>query len=44
MSTTKNDLILLYWHFNEIIKEPGTIFQSPAFSQKYVGNGFHTGQ
>ena len=44
MSTTKNDLILLYWHFNEIIKEPGTSFQSPAFSQKYVGNGFHTGQ
>ena len=44
MSTTKNDLILLYWHFNKIIKEPGTSFQSPAFSQKYVGNGFHTGQ
>ena len=44
MSAIKNGQILLYCHFNKIIKEPGTSFQSPAFSQKYVGNGFHTGQ
>ena len=36
MSTIKNDQILLYCHFNKIIKEPGTSFQAPAFSQKHV--------
>ena len=35
MSTIKNGL-------NEIIKELGTSFQSPAFSQKHVRNVFHT--
>ena len=38
MSTIKNGQILLYCHFNKIIKEPGTSFQSPAFSQKHVRN------
>ena len=38
MSTIKNGQILLYSYFNKIIKEPGTSFQSPAFSQKYVRN------
>ena len=38
----KNDQILLYGHFNEIIKEPETSFQSPAFSQKHVRNVCHT--
>ena len=42
MSTIKNDQILLYCHFNKIIKEPGTSFQSPAFSQKDVRNVCHT--
>ena len=30
--------ILLYSHFNKIIREPGTSFQSPACSQKHVRN------
>ena len=38
MSTIKNDQILLYYHFNKILKEPGTSFQFPAFSQKHVRN------
>ena len=38
MSTIKNNQILLYCNFNEIIKEPGTSFQSPAFSEKHVRN------
>ena len=42
MSTIKNGQILLYYHFNKIIKEPGTSFQSPSFSQKHVRNVFHT--
>ena len=42
MSTIKNGLFLLYCHFNKIVKEPGTSFQSPAFSQKHVRNVFHT--
>ena len=42
MSTIKNDQILLYCHFNKIIKEPGTSFQIPAFSQKHVRNVCHT--
>ena len=29
---------MLYWHFNKIIKGPGTSFQSPALSQKNVRN------
>ena len=42
MSTIKNGQILLYSHFNKIIKEPGASFQSPAFSQKHVRNVCHT--
>ena len=42
MSTIKDDQILLYCHFNKIIKEPGTSFQSPTFSQKHARNVFHT--
>ena len=38
MSTIKNNQILLYCYFNKIIKEPGTSFQSPEFSQKHVRN------
>ena len=42
MSTIANDQILLYGHFNKIIKEPGTNFQPPTFSQKHVRNVCHT--
>ena len=42
MSTIKNGQILLQCHINEIVKEPGTSSQSPAFSQKHVGNVCHT--
>ena len=42
MSTNKNGQILLYCHFNKIIKGPGTSFQSRALSQKYVRNVCHT--
>ena len=42
MSTIKSDQILLYCHFNEIIKGPGTSFQSPAVSQKHVRKACHT--
>ena len=42
MSTIKNGQILLYFHFNEIIKRPGTSFQSPALNQKHARNVFHT--
>ena len=38
MSTIKNGQILLYSHFNKIIKEIGTSFQSPALNQKHVRN------
>ena len=31
----KNGQILLYFHFNKIIKEPGTSFQSPATCPNY---------
>ena len=31
----------LYCHFNKIIKRPGTSFQSPALSKKYVRNDCH---
>ena len=34
MSTIKNDQILLYCHFNKIIKGPGTSFHSPKTCQK----------
>ena len=40
MSTIKNDQISLHCHFNKIIKEPGTSFQSPALRQKYVRKCF----
>ena len=42
MSTIKNGQISLYYHFNKIIKGPGTSFHSPALSQKHVRNVFHT--
>ena len=42
MSTIKNGQILLYCHFNKLIKGPGTSFQSQALSQKHVRNAFHT--
>ena len=38
MSTIKNDQISLYCQFNEIIKGPGTSFQSPVVKQKHVRN------
>ena len=38
MLTIKNCQISLYRHFNKIIKEPGTSFQSPVLSQKHVRN------
>ena len=41
-STTKNGQIALYCHFNEIIKGPGTSFQSPTLGQKHVRNVFRT--
>ena len=42
ISTIKNGQISLHCHFNKIIKGPGTSFQSPALSQKYVINVCHT--
>ena len=42
MPTIKNGQILLYCHFNKIMKGSGTSFQSPAFSQKHAGTIFHT--
>ena len=42
MLAIKNGQILLYCPFDKIIKEPGTSFQSPAFSQKHVRNVCHT--
>ena len=42
MSTIKNDQILRFCHFNKIMKEPRTSFQSPVFSQKQVRNICHT--
>ena len=42
LTTIKNGQILLYFHFNEIIKGPGTSFQSPALSQNHVINVCHT--
>ena len=41
MSTIKNDQILLYCHFNKIIKGPGTSFKTPELSQKHVRNVCH---
>ena len=42
MLTIKNDQILLYCHFNKMVKGPGTSFQSPVLSQKHVRNICHT--
>ena len=36
MSTIKNGQISLYYHFNKIIKGPGTSFHSPALSQNML--------
>ena len=41
VSTIKNGQISLYWHFDKIIKGPGTSFQSPASSKKHVRNVCH---
>ena len=41
MSTIKNDKILVYYHFNKIIKGSGTSFQSPAVRQKHARNVCH---
>ena len=38
----KDDQVLLYCHYDKIIKGPGTSLQSPALSQKHVRNVFHT--
>ena len=38
-------MIMLYFisfHFNKIMKGPGTSFQSPALSQEHVRNVCHT--
>ena len=43
MSNIKNDQILLYFHFNKIIKGPRTSFQSPALTQNHFRNASHTG-
>ena len=42
MSAIKNGQILLYFHFNKIIKGLGTSSQSSALSQKYARNVCHT--
>ena len=42
MPTIKIGQIVPYCHFNKIIKESGTSFQPPAFSQKNVRSVFHT--
>ena len=42
MSTIKDEQISLYYHFNKIIKGPGTSFQSPAVTQKHVRNNCYT--
>ena len=42
MSTIKNGQISLYFHFNKIVKGPGTSVQSPVLSQKHVRNNCHT--
>ena len=38
MPTINNGHILLYCHFNKIIKGCETSFQSPALSQKHIGH------
>ena len=35
MSAIKNDQILIYYHFNKVMKGTGTSFQSPALCQKH---------
>ena len=41
MPTIENDYISPYYHFNKIIKRPGTSFQIPAVNQKHVRNVCH---
>ena len=41
MSTIKNGQIMLYCHFNEIMKGLGITFQSPTLSQKHVRKVCH---
>ena len=38
----KNDQISLHCHFTKMKTGPGTNFQSPALSQKHVGNVCHS--
>ena len=38
MSTSKNSQIAIYYRFNNIIKESGTSFESPALCQEHVKN------
>ena len=42
MLTIKNGQILLYCHFNKIVKGPGTNFQSTTLRQKHVRIACHT--
>ena len=42
MSTITHGQILLYCHFNKIMKGPGTSFQAPALNQKHVRDVCHT--
>ena len=42
MSIIKNDQILLYCHFDKIIKGSGTSFHFPALSQKHTRNVWQT--
>ena len=42
MSTIKIDQILLFCHFNKIIRGLGTSLQSSALMQKYVRNVYYT--
>ena len=42
MSAIKNGQILLYCHFDKIIRGSGTSYQFPALGQKHVRNVCHT--
>ena len=42
ISAIKDGQISLHYHFNKIIKRPGTSFQSTVLIQKYVRNVCHT--
>ena len=42
MPAIKNDQISIQYYFKKIIKRPGSKFQSPELSRKYVQNVCHT--